>query len=725
MKYDGIMNRSRRADNPSNRIPPPTSPVPWRILLLAATGQVFLAQAGHPWTLFPGLLLFACALALWNPSLGKAEKTKEPEPLSPWLEFSLFLLILLAAGFFRIYEIDVLPAGMHSDQGLTGLCALRILHEGWRPFGEVFDYQVPEVLLFYQLAAWFALVGSSAFTFHLFFILLSLSAFPFFYWAVRQWAGPRTALLSLFLLAAMRWNWIETRNGYPSIQVPFYLLGALAFWTYWAAGRKKWALFLSALFVGVGFYTYQAFKIVPFLMAALAHWEYWGEKKRGRSLKPYLLYFSVVLLLMAPLLAVMAQRGILGHRESDLFLGTKIVQEGSLKPLWDVGAGTLLMFNRAGDMNPRHNLPGHRMLDDITAVFFVLGLLLAWRRRQERQGFYPLAGFGVMLLTGLLSTDPAHSNRLVSLTPFVACFAAYAIYYFWERLRSAFKLPGFILLFVLAGIAGLNYQTYFTDQAQDPACREAFGPGPSFIGRNIADSWKADPGQYRYFVSPAYDQNHTVDFLAYAARSVMVPFNLQDWAAGRVPADKPVYIYLEREKSGVTRFLKTLYPDLAFVTYPAPRDCPEVKLAWIPKNGRASLKPWGRGLKGAYFNSSDWKGIPVAVQADPVLNFTSKFDFPFTQPPPFRVRWTGALEVPRTGGYQFQVLTTDSAQFWLDGKAVALETPLHLEAGPHSLRLDFGKDSGDTLALTLIWKKPGAGDWEVVPATAFGKIPSR
>lgn len=695
---------------------------PWLPLGLAALGQFFLAQAGQPWTLFPGLVLLVGALPLLSPSPGKTEKTKE-SPLLPlrW-ELTFFLLILLLAAIFRIYGIDSLPAGLHSDQGLTGLCALRILHEGWRPFGEVFDYQVPEILLFYQLAAWFALVGSSAFTFHLFFILLSLAAFPLAYWAIRQWAGPRTALLALFILAVMRWNWIETRNGYPSIQVPFYLFGALAFWTYWRSSGKKGPLLVSALFVGVGFYTYQAFKIVPFLMAAIAHCDYWGGKKKNRSLKPYLLYFSLVLLLVSPLLGVMAQRGILGHREADLFIGSKVLQERSLQPLWDVWTGTLLMFNRAGDLNPRHNLPGHRMLDDVTAVFFVLGLALAWRKRKERGGLYPLLGFGVMLLTGLLSTDPAHSNRLVSLTPFVACFAAYGFLYFWERAKyslAQFPVP-LIAAFLLASMGFLNFQTYFTDQAKEPACRAAFDPGAFFIGRNIADSSQAGPGQYRYFISPAYFQNHTVDFLAYSARAGLSPFNLQDWAGGKVPADKPVYLYLEREKSGVMDFLQTLYPGLAFVTYPAPRDCPEVKLAWIPKNGRASLKPWRRGLKGTYFNSSDWKGVPVTVQADPVLNFTSKFDFPFTQGPPFRIRWTGVLEVPKTGGYQFQIVTTDDTQLALDGKPVPWESSQRLAAGAHQLRLDFEKNSGESLALTLIWKKPGTDKWEVVPATAFG-----
>ena len=709
-------------------------------LLSAAAGQFFLSQAGKAWTLFPGILLFGAAIALLYPFFPGSPEGKggKAPPFQP--EWILFTFILALAFQLRLIDIDSLPAGMHTDQGLTGLCALRILHEGWRPFGEVFDYEVPEVLLFYQLAGWFGLAGSSYFTFHLFFILLSLSAFPLVYWAIRQWAGPRTALLSLFILAVMRWNWIETRNGYPSIQVPFYLFGALAFWTCWRKNGKNGALFVSALFVGAGFYTYQAFKIVPLLMAVVAHFDYWKDKSTPHSprplrervrvrgvfkvsLKPYILYFLAVLILISPLLAVMIQRGNIGHREADLFIGTKIIREGSLQPLWDVWSGTLLMFNRAGDPNPRHNIPGHRMLDDVTAVFFVLGLALAWKRRKEPGFFYPLAGFGVMLLTGLLSTDPAHSNRLVSLTPFVAAFAGSALVFVWDRLRPFFRnpaVPAALGVFLLAAMTVQNALTYFWTQAADPQCQEAFGPEQTGIGRLLEGMRKNGPGDRRFYIEPFYFRNHTVAFLSYPARDRTFEFNLQDWVKGLIPRDKPAVLFLEKDDAGVLGLLENLCPGITVTPFKDPQRRTLFDTIQADPAQLGAIQPWPRGLKGTYLASSDWKARPVTVQWDPVLNFASKYDFPFTQFPPFRVRWTGGLEIPRTGEYQFQVLTTDNAQLELDGKHVTLEKPLRLTEGAHALRLDFEKDGGDALALHLIWKEPGISPWEVVPATVFG-----
>jgi hypothetical protein len=700
------------------------APLAWLgALVSAAVGQAFLAQSGLPWTLIPGLAFYALALWLFYHSLSAFFPLQDSKPLSPRTEGILFLLIFLLAFGFRIYRIDSILYGMHTDQGLIGQCALRILHEGWRPFGEVFDYEVPEIVLFYQMAGWFGLVGSSYFTFHLFFCLLTLTAFPFIYWTFRQWAGQRTALLSLFILAVMRWNWIESRNGYPSIQVPFYLFGALAFWVYSLRNEKRWALYLSALFVGVGFYTYQAFKIVPLLMVVFALDEYLHQKKK--SLKPYILYFLLILALITPLLAVMAERGNIGHREAELFIGTKVAGEGSLQPLWDVWTGTALMFNRAGDTNPRHNIPGHRMLDDITAVFFILGLALAWRRRKESGFFCPLVGFGVMSLTGLLSTDPAHSNRLVSLTPFVAFFAGSALDYFRRAATASFKSPrviGLILALLLGLLTVQNARTYFVKQANDERCQNAFGVEQSFIGFSIELFEKHSPGLHNFFIDPAYFGNHTVSFLAYPARSHVFPLNLQDWSKGNEPKDKRADIFLSDGRKGWVRYLEALFPGEQAAPTNDNQEHPFTYFMSLDRDDLQKSKPWTKGLRGVYWNSDNWTAQPVTVRLDPVLNFISKYDFPFTNFPPFRIRWTGSLDVPQAGDYQFQVLTTDSGQLWLDGKPVLLEKPFKLKAKAHALRLDFEKDGGDAMALHLVWKKPGEPNWEVVPATAFGKI---
>src|SRR3974390_2536673 len=140
------------------------------VILLAAAGQIFLAQSQAAWTLWPGLLLMTGAL--WQ-----FRRVSDPSPASVSLkwEWALFFIVILLAAFFLLWRLKEFPAGLHMDQGQIGWCALRVLHEGWRPLEEALQYQNPFPLEFYQLALWFSIAGSSLYTYHLFFILLALA----------------------------------------------------------------------------------------------------------------------------------------------------------------------------------------------------------------------------------------------------------------------------------------------------------------------------------------------------------------------------------------------------------------------------------------------------------------------------------------------------------------------------------------------------------------------
>src|SRR5208337_4107938 len=125
-----------------------------------------------------------------------------------------------------------------------------------------------------------------------------------------------------------------------------------------------------------------------------------------------------------------------------------------------------------------------------------------------------------------------------------------------------------------------------------------------------------------------------------------------------------------------------------------------------------------RGLRGSYFSKSE--DLKSKTWLDPVLNFSSRADFPNSGPSPFQIRWTGNLEISRAGSYQFQVISDGPEQFWLDGKEAGLPAVFALPKGSHPLSLNYEKGTGYFSTIHLLWKKPGDENWEVVPATAFG-----
>ncbi len=336
-------------------------------------------------------------------------------------------------------------------------------------------------------------------------------------------------------------------------------------------------------------------------------------------------------------------------------------------------------------------------------------------------------GFAVMSLTCLLTVDPAHANRLLVLTPFIALFSAQALSTFWalgEKKIPGGKSTAGWLVGVLLGITAFqNAYAYFIEEAQNHDCWLGYGVEQNYIGRNIEDLEKAQPGRFNYFLASCYFGNHTISYLSYPAKDRVFPLKAPDLESKALfPANREALFFLEQGRLGLLNLLKSEFPHGQEENL---KDWDGRTLVYryqIPSSDLQTFQPWNHGLKGTYLQSSQWTAKPLAVRSDPVLNFTYKGDFPFTDYPPFRVRWEGSLEVGKAGEYQFQVLTTDRGQLWLDEKLVSLEKPVNLTAKAHRVRLDFAKDGGDEMILHLVWKKPGESNWEVVPASAFGII---
>ena len=627
----------------------------------------------------------------------------------------------------RIWGLNDFPTSLPTDQGSIGLYALRILHENWRPGLETLQFQTPFPLEFYSLAGWFGLFDSSPLTFRLFFIFLSLASLPLAYRLFRRLAGPRIALLSLFFLAVMRWDWTEARGGHSSAEAPFYLLAMVVLFYEGSRKGKTILLIASALFAGLGLYAYQSLKALPLLFAALTVFEFKrsdsNQKGKGESFKAALL---LILVMAAPLIFSLPPGETLGKRESEVFILNKILEQKSLAPLLSSWRGTALMLNREGTIDPLHNLPGRRILDDGTAVLFLLGLGWVWRLRKTESGAYSLLGLSIMALPGLLAIDPGPPHRFTGLMPFVAFIAAWGGIGLWKSLFLWAKdsrpwLTGTACFFLFA-VGAQNALTYFHLQAHDARCREASGLEQNQIGTTIEKLEQKKPGEFIFSIGPFYFLNPTVDFIAYNAKEDLRMFDPAGIAANQFPRDKPTVFFLEEDQTGVLGFLKNIFPGGREEKMKNEAGLTILLRYNAPPESFRSFQGWNRGLNGTYESAGEGHNTLSFSRTDPLVNFSSLEDLLFSGSPPYLARWTGIILAPLGGIYQFQVLTLDQAFLRLDGRGVALEKPLYLSPGSHNLHLEFHKEKGFYSELHLIWKKPGFSEWEVIPAEAFGKI---
>jgi hypothetical protein len=697
------------------------------IFLWAAAGQYELSRPHFSGTLWSGIGLFTIAIFYFNRLAAGAElRNLALKPLGLKSEFIGFISIMAIAAFFRLFKLDSIPSGLSNDQAFAGYLSLEILKAHFRPLWEVGIFTHPALLL-YQLAGWHFFFSPSVPAFYSFFTFISLVSFTLIYWTFRQTAGPRMALLTLYFLAIMRWHFNFTRGGFPSVQLPLYMFGTLAFLEYGFRTSRMGSFIISVIFLSIGLYSYQSFRIFPLLLLVYLAAEYWDNPQKVRENWIRLLAaFLLGSVLISPLVFHWFQIGGLGSRESESFIGKSIMEQKSLRPVLEGILKTTLMFNRSGEKHPRFNFEDHRYFDDVTGLFFVLGFFLACARWREKVYFYSITGFIAMALPGILSAqDIPFSHRMLGAAPFAAFFAASAFMVFYLKIqvmkpgaRTALTL---FLAFLLA-VAGVeNWRIYFLNQASNYETWKVYDPQDRRIGEAIV----RNPGT-RYFLAPGFYSNYAVRYLAYDHMGRVEVFNwlnLKDGLSGT--AQKNACFVLGPGKKPTLELLKTIYPNGKETNLEDPEGnvlAHFYELA-LPL-GPTQLK---RGLMGEYYLNNIAQTTPTFRRVDPLINFTDKSDFAIDQHSAVRVNWKGKIKADISGDYLFLALTSSGGRLILDGKLVVdtsenAQGKIRLASGYHDLLLSCLPDLDPLtdVKFDLLWKKPGQEKFEVVPNSSFG-----
>jgi len=648
-------------------------------LLCGILGQLNLENEGIRDSI--GLAWFSAGIllliaGLWNWKKDGLAKLR----VSPSVEWTIFGLIMALAAFLRIYKLDVLPSGVFIDMGFQGLTGLQVVYEHKFPFVlNVGPSYAASPVTIYLGALWFLFFPNTQFSLNLMYSLVCLASFPLIYWTFRQLAGPRMALLSLYILAVMRWNINFARNSFPPTLLPFFMFGCLGFLLYGLRVRKLWPFLLSATFSAVGLYAYQTHVVFPLAVLILMVYETLTNWKQvGPNFKRIIAFWALFTVLSWPIYGPMF-RGQRTNRQAELSIFTRCQQAGSYQPMFQNWKYTALMFNRRGDPNSRHNLQDHRQLDDVTGMLFFMGFFYALSRFWRRKYFWGLTGAVVMAIPCLITIDAAHSSRMQGMTPFVAFLAATLLVSVWGRLREWAGSWGDWIWVALAAFPLLmmtqqNYKLYFDEQFHSFGCWGEYSTAESMVGREAA-KWGAQG--YDCFISPRYWTHFTVDYFTYMVRNRVFRLNLPDVLASRPSQPGGGLWYgLEQGRLGVLASLQWLYPGGEAEITQDPHAGPYVSYFKVsPVEVGKTL-----GLRGIYSN-----------QPGKVLQAV---DFPEGLPPgPYHAVFEGCWWVSRSGEYRFLDPKYGRLRWVVAGQAIVPGQVLNIPTGYYHVRLDWDAPS--------------------------------
>lgn len=450
-----------------------------------------------------GALLLAGALVAAAALAGRDAGPPAPAAARGLWPYGLAILgcCLLALGL-RLYRLDEVPFGLWRDDARYGLIAMRILEDpGYRP---VFVPQLADTpaLLFYFQALTVGALGPTVGALRAVpAVAGGLTVLAIALLAGQIW-GRAAALWAAGLLAVAAWHITLSRLAFPAILDPLFTLVSLALiWRIGTGRARGWQLVAegagAGVALGLAIYTYHPARLMP-LVAAI-----WVALLLGRSAPAWrraapglLALAAAALLTVAPMIAFwVTNPGGFNQRVGQVSLLDRESEKRAISVDLDRNLSRYaLMWHVEGDFNGRHNVPRAPMLDPLTGVLFLTGMITLAAGRPTAARYPLLTLLAVGLLPGLLSTDAPHAVRVVDAIAPAVLIAAFAAaptagaLAGWPRLRAP------ILAAAAAGLLLFNGWSYFGRVPYDPRIWEAFRyPAETMISRTIHEGRCAGP----------------------------------------------------------------------------------------------------------------------------------------------------------------------------------------------------------------------------------------
>jgi len=429
--------------------------------------------------------------------------------------------IIVVAIFFRFWRLNHLPPGLHPDEAANGLDIFRMIDH--HDFRVLYNTNGPREALFFYLQAIFVLIfGNTILALRIAPALIGVGAvFTTYLWA-KSWFGERVALLTAFIMAVNPWAVTITRDGFRASMTPLMVTSVMYLYTRAAQTKQRKWFIAAGVVLGLGLYTYLAFRLFPFALIAI-----WGAMmiRRPKFIKPYNKMITVSLIAFAIVLIPLGIYGvrhpgdILARASGTSFLNKSLNNGQPVQTLLSEVGKTALMFNVHGDENYRQNLGGAPELNIFVGIMFILGIIICLTKLNRPRYYGLLFVFSAMLLPEVLTAEGIpHALRSIGAMPEALILAALGIEYMLERwyatfpINAAARTAGLSVIVVLLGLTLYQgYEQYFVAWANSPQTYAAYAEDAVSMGEYIRNNPFAGA---RYVVIDGYTDK-TVEYLTH------------------------------------------------------------------------------------------------------------------------------------------------------------------------------------------------------------------
>lgn len=388
--------------------------------------------------------------------------------MSSRTSYALAVLMLLVAAAFRLWDAMTLPPGFNPDE----INDIRITETVRQGRVEVFydlGGEGREGLYQTMMSVATAAVGGGTLGYRMVSFWAGLISLALVYALVKRLYTPLAALAAMSLLAVSLWPILLSRTISRESLLPILVAGVLlalarAFRiparppSHPSYHRPSTAPFtMLALLLSVGFYIHPAGFIIALMAMFLILYAILSRQQVTRRVISYIGFSIVVMsvLSMPYLLSSIRLRELAGTDR--LLEGFADIHPTPVQALGNSLAGFFLI----GDQNPIHNLPGRPLIDLISGVFLILGLITCIRFAGRRRFAMPVIATVILIPVALLPATSPNFPSMTVLLPLVALFFGVGVSSLYNSLRGdqhRFARP----LFAVALLALLVFNIVWT-----------------------------------------------------------------------------------------------------------------------------------------------------------------------------------------------------------------------------------------------------------------------
>lgn len=392
------------------------------------------------------------------------------------LSFALAVLILLLAAALRLYRLDLLPLGLNEQEIIDIRLAENARQGDVQLFYEV-NGQGRDLLYPVALAAVSSITGPGSIGYHALSAWISIITVALVYALAKRLYGDTAGLAAMSLMSYTLFAGILARLALretllPALVAAVLLAVALAFPVYWrlrSATTKTSAFAALALLLGGGLYLHPAGLMVTLMVLVYVAYILFVRRTRTPQMMSYLGFSLLVA-------AIIATPYIISTIRLPELSGVTRLLNGfseSPQPVFErVVAGFTGLFWR-GDSSAVFNVPGRPLIDPISTVLILVGIVVSLR--SWRKPRYALTLIAALLLVPipLLAPESPLQIAYAAVLPVLALLFGLGAAVTVRQIR-----PRWLARVALTALVMFNFVWTFTDLfstwPQNPEVRAAY-----------------------------------------------------------------------------------------------------------------------------------------------------------------------------------------------------------------------------------------------------------